>query len=148
MNNAYSADLTASQFLGYLRKLGLDDHVRLERLKRKWLSEVNTLGELRIHVADWMEQTCYLRLPEGEEGCAVAEAAIVLSGIAEKDPDSFLSLRQRPNRALVDELRLCLPFAVPAPLEGPMPVQSLEPLSAPDWLRVPVPLRKPALARS
>lgn len=148
MNRTFFADLSASQLRGYLRTLGLREPVRLERLTRNWGREFTNLADVRAGVARWMEQTCYLRLPEGEEGFALAEAAIVLSGIAEKDSASFLSRRQRPSRALVDELRLSLPLAVPAPVEGAMPVQSLEPVSAADWVRVPSAGRKPALARS
>lgn len=148
MNSTFSADLSASRLRGYLRTLGLREPVRLERLTRNWSREFTNIDEVRAGVARWMEQTCYLRLPEGEEGFALAEAAIVLSGIAQQDPASFLSRRQRPSRNLVDELRLSLPLAVPAPVEGTMPVQSLEPISAMDWMRVPSAGRKPAPARS
>lgn len=138
----------ASQARRYLQQLGLHDENRLEDLSRQAAWNFGSLQALRKAVAGWVEDTCYLKLPRDEAGLSMAEAAILLSDIAAMDPERFLSRTARPARALIDELRLALPSAVPQEQQSAMPTQSLEPVSVSDWLGKPFGTPRPAAANN
>lgn len=148
MNHTPIADEIANQARDYLQQLGLHDANRLNELSLHLSQQVGPLTAVRKTVGRWVEKTCYLKLPEHEAGLALAEAAILLSAIAERDPQRFLSFSERPKRALVDDLRLCLPVAVPEQRATAMPTQSLQPVSAPEWLRKPLPIPKTAVTEN
>lgn len=137
-----------SQARDYLQQLGLHDKNRLERLSCQVPGTFGSLQALRKEVVRWVEDTCYLKLPQDESGVAMAEAAILLSAFAESDPLRFLSRTERPQRALIDELRHSLPMAVPQQRQTVMPTQSLQPIRAPSWLQKPLKAPRPAIANN